>query len=497
MTDKPQTPSGSSAPKPDGSSDQPSPAAPEKGKFVTGSILRHVITMTSAGSVGLLAIFAVDFANLFYISLLGETELAAAIGYAATIMFFNSAVSIGVTIGGSAIVARALGAADRDLARRRAGSSLIAVFLIMTVIASTIFFFIPHLLTLVGARGEAHEVAVGFLSIVIPSLPLLGIAMMLGGFLRACGDAKGAMFVTLSGGVASAILDPIFIFGLDLGVTGAAIASVLSRIVMIAFSIRGVVYRHRLVALPANLGELFVHWRVLFAIALPAILTNVATPVGNAYVTMAIAPYGDGAVAGWAIVGRIMPLSYAALFALSGSVGPIFGQNLGAGQPARVRETLQKSMYFILVYTLAVWAILFLCQELIVHAFGAQGETANFVRFFCTWVAPSGIFLGFLFVTNAAFNNLGYPTYSTAFNWGRATLGTIPPVMLGTYLAGAEGAIMGQALGAMVFGLLAIMTCFRVINSKHRDIDDDGPDGPVQYLRGALSPFSSAKANMQ
>ncbi|NJL08190.1 MAG: MATE family efflux transporter, partial [Methylacidiphilales bacterium] len=79
--------------------------------FTHGSTFKHVVVMTSTGSVGLMAIFAVDFLNLFYISLLGEMELAAAIGYAGTVLFFATAVSIGVTIAGTALVSRALGAA--------------------------------------------------------------------------------------------------------------------------------------------------------------------------------------------------------------------------------------------------------------------------------------------------------------------------------------------------------------------------------------------------
>ncbi|PLW75048.1 MATE family efflux transporter [Cohaesibacter celericrescens] len=495
MTDQPSQPTSS----PDPSS--PSAAKghdKEQGKFVSGSIFRHVVTMTGAGSVGLMAVFAVDFANLFYISLLGETQLAAAIGYSATIMFFNNSVSIGLTIAGSAIVARALGAGDKELARRRSGSALLATVLIMTLIVAAVFRFIPQLLTLVGAKGEAHLVAVDFLSIVIPSLPLLGIVMMLSGILRASGDAKGAMMVTLSGGIASAVLDPIFIFGLGMGVNGAAIASVLSRCVMVAIGIRSVVMVHKLVGRPTDLRDLLNHWKVLFPIAIPAILTNVATPVGNAYVTMSIAPYGDAAVAGWAIVGRIIPLSYTALFALSGSVGPIFGQNLGAGKLDRVRQTLRESMIFVLAYTVGVWILLFAAQDWIVQIFSAEGDTASFVRYFCTFIAPSGIFLGFLFVSNAAFNNLGHATYSTGFNWGKATLGTIPPVMLGTALAGAEGAMMGQAVGALVFGLASISTCYYVINRYHKDKTVPAVDveDEIALTKRALSPFSSGKANM-
>ncbi|MCV6577362.1 MAG: MATE family efflux transporter [Cohaesibacter sp.] len=475
------------------SSSRPSSSA-RKAKFVEGSILKHVINMTAAGAVGLLAVFAVDFANLFYISLLGQTELAAAIGYASTIMFFNTSASVGLMIAGSAVVARALGAGDRNLARRRASSALAAVILSMVLIVLLVFPFLSSLLSLIGAKGEALEVGTGFLQIVVPSLPLLGIAMMLGGLLRASGDAKRSMYVTLSGGLASAILDPIFIFGFDMGVTGAAIASVLARVVMICVGLHGVLKVHNLLG-ATNLSAIWDDWKALFAIAVPAVLTNVATPVGNAYVTAAVAPFGDDAVAGWAIVGRMIPLSYTALFALSGSVGPIFGQNLGAGLHHRVRETLMESMKFILVYSIAVWLILFLAQDWILLMFGAEGKTADFVAFFCNWIAASGIFMGFLFVANAAFNNLGYATYSTAFNWGKATLGTIPPVMLGASLYGAKGALAGQAIGAVIFGLAAVLTCFYVIKKAHKPDDADGDDVPP-LSKPALSAFSSGKGNM-
>src|SRR5258705_11805156 len=102
----------------------PPPAAPAP-KFTRGSIMRHVAVMTATGSIGLMAIFVVDFLNLFYIALLGEQELAAAIGYAGTVLFFTVSLCIGVTIAGTALVSRALGARQREDARRPAPSSLV------------------------------------------------------------------------------------------------------------------------------------------------------------------------------------------------------------------------------------------------------------------------------------------------------------------------------------------------------------------------------------
>ena len=95
------------------------------GKFVTGSTLRHVLTMTSAGTVGLVAVFLVDVVNLFYISLLGHKELAAAVGYAGTLLFFMLSLAIGLSIAVGAMTSRALGSGDRTYARQLSGASLL------------------------------------------------------------------------------------------------------------------------------------------------------------------------------------------------------------------------------------------------------------------------------------------------------------------------------------------------------------------------------------
>ena len=98
------------------------PAAPAR--LVTGSTLRHVITMTGASAIGLVAVFAVEALSLFYIGLLGQPELTAAMGYSGTLLFFATSVAIGMSIAGSALTARALGRGHRTQANQIAGAAL-------------------------------------------------------------------------------------------------------------------------------------------------------------------------------------------------------------------------------------------------------------------------------------------------------------------------------------------------------------------------------------
>ena len=95
-------------------------------RFTEGNLLRHVSFMSLTSSIGLMAIFAVDLLDIIFISMLGQKELAAAAGYASSLMFFASAINMGLSIAAGALVSRAVGASDVDDAREFASS--VAIF---------------------------------------------------------------------------------------------------------------------------------------------------------------------------------------------------------------------------------------------------------------------------------------------------------------------------------------------------------------------------------
>ena len=446
---------------------------PSSAQFVQGSTMRHVVVMASTGSLGLMTLFVVDLVDMYFLSLLGEAELAAAIGYAGTILFFTTSISIGVAIAAGALVSKSLGAENVDRAKQY-GINVAAFGIILSILASVLIWMtIPNLLDLLGATGRSKTLAIQYLRIIIPTMAVLMVAMSANGILRAVGDAKRSMYATVSGGVVNAILDPIFIFSLGMGIKGAAWASVIARIVVMLVALHSVQRVHKMFG-TFRFKTFLEDLMAISKIAIPAVLTNIATPIGNAYVIFTMAKFGDSAVAGMSVIGRLTPVAFAMVFALSGAVGPIIGQNFGAKKMQRVVQTVKDAIIFSSIAVISTSAILFLLQNQIISVFNVSGDAADVIHLFCTWIAISFIFNGTLFVANACFNNLGFAHYSTIANFAKATIGTIPFVYLGATMAGAEGLLIGRAIGTVLSGLIVIIVCFMVIRQCNRD---DGPSG--------------------
>jgi putative MATE family efflux protein len=435
-------------------------SAPTTPKFVTGSLMRHIVTMAGTGAIGLVAIFAVDLISLLYISMLGEQSIAAAVGFAGVIGFFHMSIFIGLMIAITALVSRTLGAQRMDDARGLGTSSVVLVGCIAAVLMVATYVFLTPLLKMLGAEGRVLELALNFMHISLPSTVLLGIGMAGSSLLRSVGDARRSMLVTLIPAIVTAVLDPIFIFALGLGLEGAAIVVVIARTVMMGVGLYGATKIHRLMA-PFDASRIGSDARRLLPVAWPAVLTNVATPVGSAFVTHSVAQFGASAVAGQATIDRLTPVAFGLIYSLSGAVGPVLAQNLGAKEYDRVREGLRASLWFMVVSVAAVWLLLALLQGILINAFSLSGDAARMVHAFCSWIAGSFFFMGALFVSNAAFNNLGKPLWSTGFNWARATLGTIPFAWWGAHY-GPVQVLIGQAAGAAIFGTLAMLTAFRL-----------------------------------
>ena len=460
--------------------DQSLAAVKKKAKFVTGSLLRHVSVMSFTSSIGMMCLFGVDLVDMVFISSLGNEALAAAVGYAGAILFFTTSISIGLSIATGSLVSRAVGAGDTATVLRLASSVFIFALFLGGVIAFAVWLALRPLVALIGAEGDTLELSVQYLSIVIPSLPLLMVSMSASAILRAHGDAKRAMYATMLTGITNAILDPIFIFGFGWELRGAAIASLFARMTMsgyVLYSLRRHYFLSGFARVPG--ADVITDVRRIGRVAVPAVLTNLATPIGGAFVTAQMAKYGAEAVAGNAMVSRLQPVAFAVIFSLSGAVGPIIGQNYGAKLYSRVRGAYRSGLIFNAGYVVFATIVLYALHIPLAMLFGAKpgSQAEKLLSLFCGPLALTWVFNGIIFVGNAVCNNLKYPFVATAINWSRHTLGVVPFVYLfsdGMDL-GAVGVLVGRETGGGIFALISV--------------------GTVMYLTRRLGPDPSSETS--
>ncbi len=436
--------------------------------FLQGSTLRHVLVMTGAASVGLIAMFAVDVVDMYFITLLGEQQLVAAVGYAGTLLYFLLSLGIGLQIALGALVARAEGADDRETAGRYCSSVLWFNLVASTLLTIAAWWQLPELLSWLGASGPTLEAAISYARIQLPAVPVLVLGMSLAAGLRAIGDARRSMWSTLAGAVVNALLDPLFIFTFAWGLEGAAWASVAARVTVFLYAGYALVRRHRLPR-RVTARQVWADVPAILAIGLPAVLTNLATPLGNSIVLKIMSQFGDSAVAALAVMARLAPLAFAAVFAVSGAVGPIVGQNAGARRYDRARQTLLDASLFVMVYVAGVWLLLWFLLDPLLAVFTASARAAELLGFYMKFLVGFFALNGLLFVANASFNNLGRAYLATLFNYGKVLLGVVPAAWFGAAHFGARGVMVGEALGMAVWGVLGMFSALMLVQRLTRD----------------------------
>ena len=283
-----------------------------------------------------------------------------------------------------------------------------------------------------------------FLWITVPTNVIMAFGMAFSTVLRAAGDAKRSMYATMSVAAVTVVLDPILIFGFGLKANGAAVTINIARVAYLYVGYRYLTRAHDLLVKP-NLPSILKDARPFFAIAVPAILTNIAAPVANAFFTGVMAQFGDQAIAASAIIDRVTPVAFAGVFALAGAIGPVLGQNWGAQRYDRMTQTLKDALVFTIFYVGGVWlAALPRCRCRIVIAFNAPPATAEIVQFFCQLSGFIWFFISLSSWRMPRSTILAIPCSRPSSTGGRATLGMIPFAYFGAQIGGPKGALSGS-----------------------------------------------------
>ena len=401
------------------------------------------------------------FAAVFETWLLGRisTETLAAYSFTFPVVGALTSLSLGLSIGLSAVLARTVGAGDQTAIKRLATDGVLLMAVVMTVVTILGILTIKPLFTLMGAQPETLKLINAYMIIWYFGLLFLALPSIGANALRAAGDSRISGLLMVGGAVLQMILDPILILGLmgapKLGIEGAAYAMVISRFVLCIVTFYVLVNWKKIVEFKKpKLPELIASWKAILNVGLPATATNLIGPVSTAIIVSMLASYGSEAVAGFGIASRIEALSVIPLFALSASIGPFVGQNWGANKIDRANQAMMLAFTWSLLWGLFIAVLFFLFKEPLVLFFEDDEDVAAYAALYLLIVPFSYGTWGILMMASATFNSLGKPLVSTSMSIVRMFFLYVPLAFVGEYFAGIAGIFGAACISNILMGIV-------------------------------------------
>ena len=428
--------------------------------IISGDVLSVLMSLIIPMSVGMFALLVINLVDAFYIGKLGVLHLSA-ISFAFPILFTIMSFNIGIAIGASASISKFIGQRDLYQAKITVTNIFILIFALMCFVSLLCFWYNSQLFTLFGAEGNTLILIQSYMSTWYIGAPFFACLVIGNSILRANGDSTTPSLIIIATSAINAILDPILIFGLGpidpIGIKGAAIATTVSYIIGMNLMIASI-SKVGLLSLPdRSLNSLIKSCFPILIIGLPAAFAMMLNPIVLGYINKLVSSHGSEAVAAFGVGLRIESLATVGIIAISSSLTPFIGQNLGANKLDRINKAINYSVLLSAIWGLIVAVPLILFNQNFSILFTSDITVQNLLMNYLKIISLSYIFWGWSNIASAAFNGCQKPTYATIIFLSRLFIITIPFVIIGNNLYGLFGIFIGIALSNITSGILSII----------------------------------------
>lgn len=441
--------------------------SPAKFSMVEGPVGPILVRLTLPMVLAITVMMSFDAVDTFFVAQLGVQQLAA-ISFTVPVGMLFMSVSIGLSTGATTEIAREIGRKNENMARRITTDAVLLSCVLSVFMAILGWYCNDMLFTKLGAEGPTLDYIRDYMSIWYFGVPGLIVPMVCLSALRAKGMNKLQSYILMASVLVNVILDPLLIFGIGwfprLDIQGAALATVISRWASLFIVYYLLHFRLQMFA------ELWVGWtsflqsikRVLH-VGLPATATHLIIPVAGNIVLALVASYGTAAVAGYGVALRVEVLALTVFFALSGVIGPFFGQNVGAQAYDRLSQALHAIAKFSVFWGGAMALLLWTCGHIFAGVFTSSADALSVTTTYFMIVPLSYIGYGLVMSVNAAFNGLAKPLPGLLLSSGRVIVVLLPLIWLFRQFWGLEGIFIAIALSNLALAVVGFIWLQRAI----------------------------------
>ena len=304
------------------------------------------------------------------------------LGVCMPIIMVVSAFAALVSMGGAPRASIAMGRGDNSAAEYILGNCFVLQIIISAILTSVLLIWDRDLLLAFGASPDTIEFAVGYMDIYATGTIFVQLTLGMNAFITAQGFSKTSMSTVLIGAVSNIILDPVFIFGFDMGVQGAALATIISQCISCVWVL--FFLRSEKTILKLKKENMHLEAKVILpclALGLAAFIMQSSESVISVCFNTSLLKYGgDIAVGAMTILSSINMFAMLPLQGLGQGAQPIVSYNYGAKEAKRVRGAFRLLLKSSLIYATALWLIIMLLPQVFTSLFTTNAELAAFTQ---------------------------------------------------------------------------------------------------------------------
>ena len=429
----------------------------EKRKYLTEEkIPTLVLNMAVPSIISMLITSFYNMADTFFVGQIGTTATAA-VGVIFPLMSIIQALGFTFGHGSGNYISRKLGQGEVEDAKKMAATGFVSALIAGAIFGLVGLIFLDGLVGILGATPTIAPYARQYAMYILIGTPFMASSLVLNNQLRFQGSAFFGMIGMGVGAVLNIALDPLFIFVLDMGVSGAALATILSQIVSFCLLLRGCTRGGNIAISLKNFSPSWARYKEIARGGTPSLFRQGLGSVATICLNFAAGIYGDAAIAGMSIVTRVLQFANSAIIGLGQGFQPVCGFNYGAKLYGRVRKafwfTVSLAFCVLLIGSIVGIAFapqiiaIFRKEDLEVIKIGALS-----LRLQCIFLPLSAFVVG----SNMMLQTIGKPVKASISAAARTGLFFVPAILILPQFFGLLGVQMSQAVADLCSFVLCV-----------------------------------------
>ena len=443
----------------------------ERRRAILNDPILPLLVKTSIPTIiGMLVMVIYNLTDTFFVGILNNKSMTAAIGIVFSFMSFIQAIGFWFGYGSGNIMSKRIGQGNEYEAEKISSIGILFALGFGILIAFISWIFISPLARFIG--GSASEslmrFTVDYMRVIVLSIPFALYSMTLYNQLRLCGNVKDGMRGLLSGMLVNMALDPILMFGLGLGFIGAGYATLIGQIV-------GTILLTRLSRKNGNIGVDLKKVRInkervyhILAGGMPNFLRQSITSIALILLNISAARYGDGLLAALTISSRILALAYLIMIGWGQGFQPICAMNYGASQYDRVKTAFKLAVLGATAFLiLSAFGLHIFAKELIM-TMTKDSQVIAYTRKLLNLQCLTLPLLGYFALSSMLMQNIGQYFWSSIISISRQGIFYIPLLYILTGAFGQVGIYLLQPMADIMSFILAIFVVWKIGTRRNR-----------------------------